>query len=102
MKFEGGFQGRTNKLVDGCYSFWCAAILPIAQAILSKKGMYKVKWVSIDYTSSISILMFLFICIEPELSQILKQPVFDARSLQEYIFICCQAPTGGLIDKPDT
>ncbi|RVX08883.1 Protein farnesyltransferase subunit beta [Vitis vinifera] len=20
--FEGGFQGRTNKLVDGCYSFW--------------------------------------------------------------------------------
>lgn len=39
MKFEGGFQGRTNKLVDGCYSFWCAAILPIAQAIISKKGM---------------------------------------------------------------
>lgn len=22
MKFEGGFQGRTNKLVDSCYSFW--------------------------------------------------------------------------------
>ena len=22
MRFEGGFQGRTNKLVDGCYSFW--------------------------------------------------------------------------------
>ena len=22
MKAEGGFQGRTNKLVDGCYSFW--------------------------------------------------------------------------------
>ena len=20
--FEGGFMGRTNKLVDGCYSFW--------------------------------------------------------------------------------
>ena len=19
---EGGFQGRTNKFVDGCYSFW--------------------------------------------------------------------------------
>lgn len=43
-----------------------------------------------------------FIYIEPELSQILKQPVFDARALQEYIFICCQAPAGGLIDKPDT
>lgn len=22
LKLEGGFQGRTNKLVDGCYSFW--------------------------------------------------------------------------------
>ncbi|CAN0397406.1 unnamed protein product, partial [Discosporangium mesarthrocarpum] len=22
MRLEGGFQGRTNKLVDGCYSFW--------------------------------------------------------------------------------
>jgi protein farnesyltransferase subunit beta len=22
MKVEGGFQGRTNKLVDSCYSFW--------------------------------------------------------------------------------
>ncbi len=21
MSFEGGFQGRTNKLVDSCYSF---------------------------------------------------------------------------------
>jgi prenyltransferase beta subunit len=25
MKWEGGFQGRTNKLVDGCYSFWQGA-----------------------------------------------------------------------------
>jgi protein farnesyltransferase subunit beta len=22
MPVEGGFQGRANKLVDGCYSFW--------------------------------------------------------------------------------
>uniref|UniRef100_A0A183C343 Protein farnesyltransferase subunit beta n=1 Tax=Globodera pallida TaxID=36090 RepID=A0A183C343_GLOPA len=25
MTFEGGFQGRANKLVDGCYSYWNAA-----------------------------------------------------------------------------
>ncbi|VDM08565.1 unnamed protein product [Wuchereria bancrofti] len=31
MKFEGGFQGRTNKLVDGCYSFWLAAVFPILE-----------------------------------------------------------------------
>ena len=26
---EGGFMGRTNKLVDGCYSFWQGAVFPI-------------------------------------------------------------------------
>ena len=26
---EGGFNGRTNKLVDGCYSFWQGAALPL-------------------------------------------------------------------------
>lgn len=25
LSFEGGFNGRTNKLVDGCYSFWQGA-----------------------------------------------------------------------------
>lgn len=27
--FEGGYAGRTNKLVDGCYSFWQGAVLPL-------------------------------------------------------------------------
>merc|ERR1712157_161273 len=31
MTFEGGFNGRANKLVDGCYSFWQGA----SNAILS-------------------------------------------------------------------
>ena len=26
MTAEGGFQGRTNKLVDSCYTFWQGAI----------------------------------------------------------------------------
>ncbi|KAI0986698.1 hypothetical protein GJ496_011226, partial [Pomphorhynchus laevis] len=29
MSFEGGFQGRTNKLVDSCYSFWVGALFAI-------------------------------------------------------------------------
>jgi len=29
MSYEGGFQGRTNKLVDGCYSFWQGGVFPI-------------------------------------------------------------------------
>eukprot|EP00250_Pteridium_aquilinum_P011539 c20137_g1_i1 orf=51-1544(+) len=30
---EGGFQGRVNKLVDGCYSFWQGGIFPLVQRI---------------------------------------------------------------------
>jgi len=29
MPVEGGFQGRTNKLVDSCYSFWQGACFPL-------------------------------------------------------------------------
>lgn len=37
MVFEGGFQGRTNKLVDGCYSFWVGALIPLIQAVEKSK-----------------------------------------------------------------
>ena len=29
MRLEGGFQGRPNKLVDGCYSFWVGGVFPL-------------------------------------------------------------------------
>ena len=32
MCHEGGFQGRTGKLVDGCYSFWVGGLFPLLQA----------------------------------------------------------------------
>ena len=35
MSLEGGFQGRTNKLVDGCYSFWQGGIFPLINAIVA-------------------------------------------------------------------
>lgn len=38
MRFEGGFQGRCNKLVDGCYSFWQAGVLPLLHRALFKEG----------------------------------------------------------------
>jgi protein farnesyltransferase subunit beta len=41
MACEGGFQGRTNKLVDGCYSFWQASLLPIVQSYLVETGQLK-------------------------------------------------------------
>lgn len=30
---EGGFNGRTNKLVDGCYSLWQGGIFPLFQQL---------------------------------------------------------------------
>jgi hypothetical protein len=41
---EGGFQGRTNKLVDGCYSFWQGGTFLLLQRLmpqLSAQGCKK-------------------------------------------------------------
>ncbi|KAG7222668.1 hypothetical protein INR49_026277 [Caranx melampygus] len=41
MRFEGGFQGRCNKLVDGCYSFWQAGLLPLLHRALFKEALWE-------------------------------------------------------------
>ncbi|KAI9485209.1 MAG: terpenoid cyclases/protein prenyltransferase alpha-alpha toroid [Benjaminiella poitrasii] len=71
MSLEGGFQGRTNKLVDGCYSFWGAGDFPIIRAELNRQTLNN----TYDY-------------------------LFDREALQEYILLCCQSKYGGLLDKP--
>lgn len=30
---EGGFMGRTNKLVDGCYTYWQGALFPLLESL---------------------------------------------------------------------
>jgi protein farnesyltransferase subunit beta len=71
MKLEGGFQGRINKLVDGCYSFWQGGSFPLLEAIYTKNN-------------------------EP----FDTCGFFDREALQEYILLCCQNQCGGLLDKP--
>uniref|UniRef100_A0A4W3I1Z1 Protein farnesyltransferase subunit beta n=1 Tax=Callorhinchus milii TaxID=7868 RepID=A0A4W3I1Z1_CALMI len=73
MRFEGGFQGRCNKLVDGCYSFWQAGILPLLHRTLHVQG-----------DSALSLTHWMF----------------HQEALQEYILLCCQHSNGGLLDKP--
>eukprot|EP01137_Pigoraptor_chileana_P019592 Opistho-2@80807 len=70
MSLEGGFQGRTNKLVDGCYSFWQGGTFPLLRDILKRRGIDSAKL------------------------------LFSQESLQRYILMCCQEHQGGLIDKP--
>lgn len=73
MRFEGGFQGRTNKLVDGCYSFWQGGTFPLVHRYLSVtagRALNMERW------------------------------LFHQAALQEYLLLCCQNPSGGLVDKP--
>ncbi|XP_058805453.1 protein farnesyltransferase subunit beta [Phymastichus coffea] len=73
MRLEGGFEGRTNKLVDGCYSFWQGGVFPLINVIIAK-----------------------------ETNVMMNHWLFDQAALQEYLLICCQHPYGGFLDKPDT
>lgn len=73
MKFEGGFQGRTEKLVDGCYSFWQGGAIALLQSALQQQG---------------------------ELGFPADTWVFHSGALQEYVLTCCQHMRGGLRDKP--
>ncbi|VDK27630.1 unnamed protein product, partial [Anisakis simplex] len=67
------FQGRTNKLVDSCYSFWQAAVFPMMQVELGKRST----------------------------SDTYEEP-FDAKALQEFVLVMAQdQENGGFRDKPD-
>lgn len=37
---EGGLSGRTNKLVDACYSFWIGAVYPMIEMISNTKSIF--------------------------------------------------------------
>ncbi|CAI5450345.1 unnamed protein product [Caenorhabditis angaria] len=63
--------GRTNKLVDGCYSFWQGAIYPLIDGEMEREGK--------DF----------------------EKGLFDSRMLEEYTFVGCQSKDGGFRDKPD-
>ena len=39
----GGFRGRTNKLVDGCYSWWVGGGAPVAEELVRREKSKKVK-----------------------------------------------------------
>ncbi|KAG5304654.1 CaaX farnesyltransferase beta subunit Ram1 [Histoplasma capsulatum G186AR] len=73
---EGGFAGRTNKLVDGCYSHWVGGCWPLVQAAVN--GIQSTSTPSYSGSGSL----------------------FHREGLTRYILSCCQGPHGGLRDKP--
>jgi hypothetical protein len=75
---EGGFAGRTNKLVDGCYSHWIGACWPLIEACLDGN---------------------------PSREKILENDsLYSREGLIRYILCCGQdtSARGGLRDKPST
>ncbi|KAL7960084.1 beta subunit of hypothetical CAAX farnesyltransferase [Trichoderma compactum] len=82
---EGGFSGRTNKLVDGCYSHWVGGCWPLIEASLSgpegpTAGPAGRPLEATDADDSL----------------------FSRNGLIRYILCCCQdmSKRGGLRDKP--
>ncbi|RCI15829.1 hypothetical protein L249_2779 [Ophiocordyceps polyrhachis-furcata BCC 54312] len=82
---EGGFCGRTNKLVDGCYSHWAGGCWPLLEASL--KGPQGAGAASQEADR-----------------QYMHEDdsLFNRNGLIRYVLCCCQdmSDRGGLRDKP--
>ncbi|KAI5285543.1 CAAX farnesyltransferase (FTase) subunit beta, partial [Ascosphaera aggregata] len=72
---EGGFAGRTNKLVDGCYSHWAGGCWPLIEAAV--RGESK-KVENADDSGA-------------------GKGLFDKQGLTRWILNCCQETRWGLL-----
>lgn len=81
MPVEGGFNGRTNKLVDGCYSFWQTAVFPLVGEELLKRRAIDENNDKGD-TGSVSMML-------------------DTEALYRYTMDCTEKQTGGFTDRYD-
>ncbi|KAN0078041.1 Terpenoid cyclases/protein prenyltransferase alpha-alpha toroid [Tylopilus felleus] len=85
----GGFKGRTNKLVDGCYSWWvggCFALL----ASLGVGGATHAHGVDASAQDATA---------DGEWDD-MDELVWNRAALQRYILCAAQHPAAGLRDKP--
>ena len=89
MLKEGGYQGRTHKLVDACYSFWQGSTP--AMLYLATNGKYSTPTVDNNNNNNNDVI-----------NNIWNQGdlICDQLALQKYILLCCQQHDGGLRDKP--
>ncbi|XP_065188946.1 protein farnesyltransferase subunit beta-like [Sycon ciliatum] len=96
MRLEGGFQGRTNKLVDACYSYWMGALFPLLRRALilaASTANEDDDEEDVDVEQDFE--------LRAELPADVAEPLLCCpASLQSYLLTCCQYPGGGLVDKP--
>lgn len=95
----GGFRGRTNKLVDGCYGWWVGGLFAVLEGLVRPEegrggSPGDGEWEDIEGKGKF--------CVDFR-----RDPaddgvdmLFNRIALQEYILIVVQSPKGGLADKP--
>jgi protein farnesyltransferase subunit beta len=96
LPLEGGFNGRPNKLVDGCYSFWVGGGFILLDAAYAQKKLFEQGVQSTEKKPEVTGMEEIngFHDDAPGTAS------FNREALQEYILVCCQASSGGLLDKP--
>ncbi|VVB09361.1 unnamed protein product [Arabis nemorensis] len=101
---EMGFQGRTNKLVDGCYTFWQAAPCVLLQRLYSTHDLEGVVTESIIHPPTLigECNRFLIASVCRDMYSCALRLVFCTSILG--VLICFgdnhQIPDGGFRDKP--
>ena len=126
LGYEGGFSGRTNKLVDGCYTFWVGSAIAILDldrvppttsqsASTTEACKNLIKFDSGIYGGSdydpLGVQRQTNI-YEEEITNTTTTTTtttnyagndnltFDQNLLQRYVLLCAQDSNGGLRDKP--
>jgi len=101
---EGGFSGRTNKLVDGCYSFWVGGLFPLiryAKALIQAKQLHESK----QDVKGLNEQQRFAEAVRKSKTIIPRDDggwLFDTSALQQYLIMVSQTPfmRPGLRDKP--
>lgn len=118
MVFAGGFQGRCNKLVDSCYSFWVGAIFPQLKAFIADKfeGLPEAPFIDKqkeekqdntthdehgDAAPKIEGIFEDAVAYEEQERSNAGFWLYDQRALQNYLLFCAQEVDGGMRDKPE-
>ena len=96
LGMEGGFQGRTNKLVDGCYSFWQGAIPVILQKYGGAAGAPSGGAAGAEAGGGAAPAAMAAAAMAATSAGIL----YNVEFLERYTLLCCQQAGGGLRDKP--
>jgi protein farnesyltransferase subunit beta len=103
MGFEGGFAGRANKLVDGCYTFWQGSAMAVVNVFESgeevvspmcgvTEQVIEVGDGSGDEATDVSAVT--------KADSMAGGLTYDQSLLQRYVLLCGQHVEGGLRDKP--